>query len=92
MDQRVSFVYYLRADLRRTLRDGRVRMVNLDELAAMPMFPAGAVLALPADLAEQRLPQIPALAHATRIPAGRYELIGRSSTPNSQLPNSNPEP
>jgi 4-amino-4-deoxy-L-arabinose transferase-like glycosyltransferase len=82
-DQRVSFVYYLRPELRRQLRDNHVRSVSVEELAAMRPFPHDAVVTLPADLAATRLPRIPQLANARRDVAGRYLVVtpasGRSS-------------
>jgi len=82
-DQRVSFVYYLRPELRRQLRDDHVRSVSVEELAAMRPFPHDAVVTVPADLAAERLPRIPQLANARRDVAGRYLVVtpasGRSS-------------
>jgi 4-amino-4-deoxy-L-arabinose transferase-like glycosyltransferase len=82
-DQRVSFVYYLRPDLRRQLRDDHVRSVSVEDLAAMRPFPHDAVVTVPADLAATRLPRIPQLANAQRDVAGRYLVVtpasGRSS-------------
>jgi 4-amino-4-deoxy-L-arabinose transferase-like glycosyltransferase len=74
-DQRVSFVYYLRPDLRARLRRDQIRSVSVEELSAMRPFPSGAVVAIPADLAAARLPRIPPLAGATRHIAGRYLVV-----------------
>ena len=74
-DQRVSFVYYLRADLRRQMHEDQVRSVSVEELAAMQPFPRDAVVTVPIDLAAPRLPQIPGLANAERHVAGRYLVV-----------------
>jgi 4-amino-4-deoxy-L-arabinose transferase-like glycosyltransferase len=74
-DQRVSFVYYLRPDIRRQLHDGSIRSVSVEELAAMQPFPQGAVVTVPIDLAATRLPRIPQLASAQRHVAGRYLVV-----------------
>jgi 4-amino-4-deoxy-L-arabinose transferase-like glycosyltransferase len=76
-DQRLSFVYYLRPELRAQLRENQVRSISLEELAAMEPLPHGAVVAVPADLAAGRLPRIPQLAGAKRHVAGRYLLVVR---------------
>jgi 4-amino-4-deoxy-L-arabinose transferase-like glycosyltransferase len=74
-DQRVSFVYYLRPELRRQLRPDQIRSVSVEELAAMQPFPQDAAVTLPIDLAAPRLPRIPALANAQRQVAGRYLVV-----------------
>jgi 4-amino-4-deoxy-L-arabinose transferase len=74
-DQRVSFVYYLRPDLRRQLHEDQVRSVSVEELAAMQPFPRDAVVTVPIDLAAPRLPRIPSLANAERHVAGRYLVV-----------------
>jgi 4-amino-4-deoxy-L-arabinose transferase-like glycosyltransferase len=77
MEQRVSFVYYLRPDVRARLVHDQIRSHTLDELEAIQPFPSGAVLALPADLADERLARLPQLKEARRELAGRYMLITR---------------
>jgi hypothetical protein len=74
-DQRVSFVYYLRPELRRQLHQDGVRSVSVEELAAMQPFPRDAVVTVPVDLAASRLPRIPRLANAQRHVAGRYLVV-----------------
>jgi 4-amino-4-deoxy-L-arabinose transferase len=74
-DQRVSFVYYLRPDLRRRLHEDQVRSVSVEELAAMQPFPRDAVVTVPIDLAAPRLPQIPGLTNAEHHIAGRYLVV-----------------
>jgi len=74
-DRRVSFVYYLRPDLRRQLREDQIRSVSVEELAAMQPFPRDAVVTVPIDLAAPRLPRIPRLANAQRHVAGRYLVL-----------------
>ena len=74
-DQRVSFIYYLRPDIRRHLHEDQVRSVSVEELAAMQPFPHDAVVTLPADLAATRLPRIPQLANAHRAAVGRYLVV-----------------
>jgi len=74
MDERVSFVYYLRPEIRRALRADQIRSVSVEELAAMRPFPPDAIVALPADLAG-RLSRVPQLANATRQAAGRYVVV-----------------
>jgi hypothetical protein len=74
-DQRVSFVYYLRPELRRQMHPDQVRSVSVEELAAMQPFPPDAAVTLPIDLAAPRLPRIPALANAQRDVAGRYLVV-----------------
>ncbi len=76
MDGRVSFVYYLRPDVRRELRDDQIQSVSVEQLAAMQPFPVDAVVALPADLVG-RLSRVPQLAHASRQAAGRYVIVSR---------------
>jgi hypothetical protein len=74
-DQRVSFVYYLRPEVRRQLHEEQIRSVSVEELAAMQPFPRDAVVALPSDLAPTRLRRIPQLASAPRHQAGRYVVV-----------------
>ena len=74
-DQRVSFVYYLRPDIRRQLHEEQIRSVSVEELAAMQPFPRDAVVALPSDLAATRLARIAQLANAPRHEAGRYLVV-----------------
>jgi hypothetical protein len=71
-DQRVSFVYYLRPEVRRQLHADQIQSASVEQLAAMQPFPRDAVVTVPADLAESRLPRIPGLARASRHAAGRY--------------------
>jgi hypothetical protein len=72
MDMRMSFVFYLSRERRRELSaPGRVRNVGVQELEDLRPFPAGAVVALPADLA-RRLDSVPGLAGGRRERAGRY--------------------
>jgi 4-amino-4-deoxy-L-arabinose transferase-like glycosyltransferase len=74
MDGRVSFVYYLRPDVRRELQEDQIQSVSVEQLAAMQPFPGNAVVALPADLVG-RLSGVPQLANAPRLPAGRYIVV-----------------
>ena len=74
-DQRVSFIYYLQPSLRNQLDTDQVRSVSVEQLTAMQPFPRDAVVTLPADLAENRLSRIPALAHAARHTVGRYVVV-----------------
>ena len=74
MDGRVSFVYYLRPEVRHALRADQIRNVTVEQLAAMRPFPRDAVVAVPADLAG-RLSRVPQLANATRQAAGRYVVV-----------------
>ncbi len=74
MDERVSFVFYLRPELRRELRPDQIRSVSVEELAAMRPFPPDALVALPADLAG-RLSRVPQLKEASRQIAGRYVVV-----------------
>ena len=74
MDQRVSFVYYLRPDLRRHLRPDQIRNVSVEQFAALQPFPRDAVVALPADLAG-RLSRVNQLKDARRQMAGRYVVV-----------------
>ena len=74
-DQRVSFVYYLRPEVRRQLRRDQIRSVSVEELASMQPFPRDAVVTVPADLAATRLPRIPQLANARREMVGRYLVV-----------------
>jgi hypothetical protein len=76
-DQRVSFVYYLRPEMRAQLHQDQVRSVSVEELAAMQPFPPEAVVTVPADIAESRLSRIPQLAHARRDAVGRYLVVSR---------------
>ena len=74
-DQRVSFVYYLRPEVRRQLQRDQIRSVSVEELASMQPFPRDAVVTVPADLAATRLPGIPQLANARREMVGRYLVV-----------------
>ena len=74
MDGRVSFVYYLRPDLRRRMHTDQVQSVSAAQLAALASWPQDAVLTLPADLA-QRIAGIPLLRDAPRRTAGRYLVV-----------------
>jgi 4-amino-4-deoxy-L-arabinose transferase-like glycosyltransferase len=73
-DTRLSFLFYVTPDRRRQLAGGRLHDVTFDELRGMTVFPAGAVVAVPADLAD-RLDGVPALEGARRERVGRYLLI-----------------
>jgi 4-amino-4-deoxy-L-arabinose transferase-like glycosyltransferase len=75
MEYRVSFVYYLRPDVRARLHRDQVESFLGAELVTMQPFPKDAVLALPADLAEERLARLPQLANAHRKQIGRYVLL-----------------
>jgi 4-amino-4-deoxy-L-arabinose transferase-like glycosyltransferase len=75
MDDRVSFVYYLKPELRQALHDNQVRSLIIEDLEALNPFPKDAVVALPADLAAERVPRMPGLARASWQPAGRYVVI-----------------
>ena len=75
MEYRVSFVYYLRPDVRARVHHGQIESFLGAELATMEPFPKDAVLALPADLADARLARLPQLANAHRKQVGRYLLI-----------------
>ena len=77
MEYRVSFVYYLRPDVRARLHRDQIQSLLLAELENVQPFPKDAALALPADLADARLARLPQLAHAQRTPAGRYVLISQ---------------
>ena len=79
MDERVSFVYYLRPELRRELHADQIRSVSVEQLAAMQPFPRDAVVALPADLAG-RLSRVPQLANAPHQAAGRYVVVSPLGT------------
>jgi len=70
----VSFVYYLRPEVRRDLRENQIQSVSVEQLAAMQPFPSDAVVVLPADLAG-RLSRVPQLANASRQAAGRYIVV-----------------
>lgn len=74
-DQRISFVYYLRPEVRRQLREDQIRSVSVEELAAMQPFPPDSVVTVPTDLAAARLPQIRQLADARREVVGRYLVV-----------------
>jgi 4-amino-4-deoxy-L-arabinose transferase-like glycosyltransferase len=74
-DQRVSFVYYLRRDVRSQLRQGQIQSVSVEQLAAMRPFPRDAVVTLPTDLASDRVPRIEPLANATWDHTGRYVVL-----------------
>jgi 4-amino-4-deoxy-L-arabinose transferase-like glycosyltransferase len=71
-DQRVSFVYYLRPEIRSRLHADQIQSVSVEELAAMQPFPPDAAVTVPADLADSRLSRVPALARGARHTAGRY--------------------
>jgi 4-amino-4-deoxy-L-arabinose transferase len=75
MEYRVSFLYYLRPDVRARLHRDQVESFLGAELATMQPFPKDAVLALPADLADARLARLPQLANAHRRQVGRYVLL-----------------
>jgi len=75
MEYRVSFVYYLRPDVRARMHRDQIESFLGAELVTMQPFPKDAVLALPADLADARLAGLPQLANAHRKQAGRYLLI-----------------
>jgi len=74
-NQRLSFVYYLRPELRAQLHQDQVRSISVEALAAMEPFPHGAVVVVPADLAAGGLPHIPPLADAKHHVAGRYLVV-----------------
>ena len=80
MDDRLSFVYYLKPELREGLRDDQVQSLLIEQLAALNPFPRNAVLALPADLAGERVAQIPALAPGSWQKAGRYVIVSAGSS------------
>jgi 4-amino-4-deoxy-L-arabinose transferase len=75
MEYRVSFVYYLRPDVRARMHRDQIESFLGAELVTMEPFPKDAVLALPADLADERLARLPQLANAHRRRIGRYVLI-----------------
>jgi 4-amino-4-deoxy-L-arabinose transferase len=75
MEYRVSFVYYLRPDVRARMHRDQIQSFLGAELVTMQPFPKDAVLALPADLADARLAGLPQLADAHRKQVGRYLLI-----------------
>jgi 4-amino-4-deoxy-L-arabinose transferase-like glycosyltransferase len=75
MEYRVSFVYYLRPDVRARMHRDQIESFLGAELATMQPFPKDVVLALPADLADARLARLPQLANAQRKQVGRYLLI-----------------
>jgi 4-amino-4-deoxy-L-arabinose transferase len=79
MENRVAFVYYLRPDVRARMRHDQIQNFTLDELEAMRPFPKGAVLALPADLADVRLRRLPQLANGHRRQIRRYVLLSPPS-------------
>jgi 4-amino-4-deoxy-L-arabinose transferase-like glycosyltransferase len=74
-DQRVSFVYYLQPDIRRQLRADQIQSVSVEQLTAMQPFPHDAVVTIPTDLASDRIPRIPPLAHAKWDHAGRFAVL-----------------
>jgi hypothetical protein len=80
MEYRVSFVYYLRPDVRARMHRGQIESFLGAELATMQPFPKDAVLALPADLADARLARLPQLANAHRKRVGRYLLISPAAS------------
>jgi 4-amino-4-deoxy-L-arabinose transferase-like glycosyltransferase len=82
-DQRVSFVYYLRPDVRRQLHTDQIQSVSVEQLAAMQPFPRDAVVTIPADLAYIRIPRIPPLADARRDIAGRFFVFTPASARSS---------
>jgi len=75
MEYRVSFVYYLRPDVRARMHRDQIESFLGAELVTMQPFPKDAVLALPADLADERLARLPQLANAHQRRIGRYVLI-----------------
>jgi len=80
MEYRVSFVYYLRPDVRAGMHRDQIESFLGAELATMQPFPKDAVLALPADLADARLARLPQLANAHRKQVGRYLLISPAAS------------
>jgi len=80
MEYRVSFVYYLRPDVRARMHRAQIESFLGAELATMQPFPKDAVLALPADLADARLARLPQLANAHRTQVGRYLLISPAAS------------
>jgi len=80
MEYRVSFVYYLRPDVRARMHRDQIQSFLGAELATMEPFPKDAVLALPADLADERLARLPQLANAHRKQVGRYLLISPAAS------------
>jgi len=80
MEYRVSFVYYLRPDVRARMHRDQIESFLGAELATMQPFPNDAVLALPADLADARLARLPQLANAHRKQVGRYLLISPAAS------------
>ena len=80
MEYRVSFVYYLRPDVRARMHRDQIESFLGAELATMQPFPKDAVLALPADLADARLARLPQLANAHRKQVGRYLLISPAAS------------
>ena len=73
-DTRLSFLFYVTPERRRQMVDGRLHDVTFDELRATTTFPAGSIIAVPADLADQ-LDGVPALEGARRERVGRYLVI-----------------
>ena len=90
MDDRLSFVYYLKPELRNGLRDDQVQSLLIEQLVALDPFPRDAVLALPADLAAERVAKIPSLARGAWQAAGRYVIVradssaGRTPSPEAR--------
>ena len=80
MEYRVSFVYYLRSDVRARMHRDQIESFLGAELATMQPFPKDVVLALPADLADARLARLPQLANAHRTQVGRYLLISPAAS------------
>ena len=80
MEYRVSFVYYLRPEVRARMHRDQIESFLGAELATMQPFPKDAVLALPADLADARLARLPQLANAHRKQVGRYLLISPAAS------------
>jgi 4-amino-4-deoxy-L-arabinose transferase-like glycosyltransferase len=80
MEYRVSFVYYLRPDVRARMQRNQIESFLGAELVTMQPFPKDAVLALPADLADARLARLPQLANAHRKQVGRYLLISPAAS------------
>jgi 4-amino-4-deoxy-L-arabinose transferase-like glycosyltransferase len=80
MEYRVSFVYYVRPDIRARMHRDQIESFLGAELATMQPFPKDAVLALPADLADARLARLPQLGNAHRKQVGRYLLISPAAS------------
>ncbi|MBN2475310.1 MAG: glycosyltransferase family 39 protein [Pirellulales bacterium] len=74
-DERLgSIVFYLDRDLRAELPGGRLKAVQLRDIAAFPSVPPGAVLALPESRVDGAGRQFLDLAQLEYRPAGRYRL------------------